>query len=514
MCKTIVAGAAILISMAAFAGEYPWPVGTKYVAPNATGRGTSWDDPMSLPDAINAIQTWTQGAYVALDEGVYDFSSRQPMKNDNLFDLNNKGLIRIGSRYSNPTNTIIIGPGVAAEQPCRCFGNMYGNCEIFGLTISNFTAKTVASAVNGAYGTVVRDCIFSGNKVLEAPSDKTMNDGNYGCVVFGCEYIRDCVFDGNDSAVCSAVGIRHTDGRKLEVSGCVFNNCTGGFAITGWKVPTAAVVSNCTFTGRSGGCIRSGQSCPIQVYDCTFEQCESSGPLVLGYAAEIALNRCAFVANTNVTSGVSPLIGTLTDAWAPDVASVKMTNCLVAKNVVKGNQVVQGVRTLVNCTIADNVCATTALSGSTIKQNANNTYLGSVLVNCLFSGNVPTDLDFKAGYSWYAKDTVFATNCVYTSALHEDKMEQPCEVKWLEKIKFNPTEDRAHPWGYALLPAAKQPNLVDCGNTAAAGWTADDIDLAGKPRLYRDMDGKLTPVDIGCYEFCTMRLPEFFIFVR
>jgi hypothetical protein len=172
-----------------------------------------------------------------------------------------------------------------------------------------------------------------------------------------------------------------------------------------------------------------------------------------------------------------------------DVWNAELRNSLIVRNQAGGNGG-GGVRIgasgarIVNCTIADNDAGqnlTNGKGGGLLCLN--NTYAVTI-VNTVFSGNTVTISDLTGGDpDWNGLNPSICTirNCVFSSAasaIGENAI-----------VADNPRY--ADPENGDYTPGVGSA-LRDAG--AAWNWTANDIDLAGNPRVAG------SAVDVGCLE--------------
>ena len=179
--------------------------------------------------------------------------------------------------------------------------------------------------------------------------------------------------------------------------------------------------------------------------------------------------------------------------------SAKMVNCLVAYNVYTapdgkistgcGGVLAEGAQTLLNCTIVSNQVhgkVTSNFPGARLGWHA-------AVQNCVFAENYSTE---AMSNTEDAVTGAMTTNYVgmLGDVVPGDAYVTACASDGGTMLGVYATADqmfyrrKASDW---WVPAPGGP-LYDAGVTG--DWTATDLDLAGKPRVFK------RAVDIGCYE--------------
>ena len=327
----------------------------------------------------------------------------------------------------------------------------------------------------------------------------------------------------------SAVGV---------ITGCQFANLTGDVSTPaqgGAVYAEGGVISNTQFIACNTylAPVVTPGSTTLSVEDCLFTGIEStSTSKTASYGAIFASSgntagpnvvvRRTKVANNKVPSSGAVYYYSATMNNKP----MKFEDCVFAKNVgaglsgvLEGNS--RGCFTCVRCRFTDNVgnsygvinpvssviqtfrnCLMCGNTGKTVAGVANENQGSFVLESCTVTGN-RTETGSIAGIritdtSWqtWVKNSIVWGNTGAETQLSVDvnKVSYSCYPEAVEgNTKGNISEDprlvttRQHR-GY---PAPGSP-CADAGT--ASGWTAADVDLAGRPRL---RDGK---IDMGCYQ--------------
>ena len=337
---------------------------------------------------------------------------------------------------------------------------------------------------------------------------------------------------GSHPVKLSAVGV---------ISGCRFANITGDVSTPaqGGVVQTVGgVISNTQFVACNvyRAPIVTTSTATLTVEDCLFAGIVSDGSSkTASYGViyvdksntateynEVPVFRRTTVANNTVAKSGAVYYGSTTMSNKP----MRFEDCVFAKNVgaglcgvLEGNS--RGCFTCVRCRFTDNVgnsygvvnpvssvvqtfrnCLMCGNTGKTVAGVANENQGSFVLDSCTVTGNrtetgsvAGIRIVDTAGQAGVKNSIVWGNTGAETQlSVDEKKVSYSCYPEAVEgNTKGNISEDprlvttRQHR-GY---PAPGSP-CADAGT--ASGWTAADIDLAGRPRL---RDGK---IDMGCYQ--------------
>ena len=325
---------------------------------------------------------------------------------------------------------------------------------------------------------VIREhCVFLGNGGTLAnvqvcgTTVKPMGTGSQGGVVYvSSGLMTNCQVFANSSRdkVCSSLTL---DGATAQAVDCdIFGNTavnvegrsavSGGASILGGggKLVCCRVTGN-TNEGSSGNSYAGGL-------------CAAGGNALVDRCI-ITNNASGFVANHTTAGAGGVLIS----------GSATLRNTLVAGNRLTGvkstNLGIVGGGVLVttaaasveNCTIADNV-----LDGACCESAGVHLTGASSVVNCIIwnNGGTPTGGEWMLGNVSNTAATVTYTCTMPLAEGAGNIAEDP-------KLKVNK--------GYLVKSSSPCVNAGD-----PTGWTEDDVDLVGNPRLRKDK------IDMGCYE--------------
>ena len=335
----------------------------------------------------------------------------------------------------------------------------------------------------GTYRATAVDCVYSNNSVsaygggfMGNSQDSSLYAAT-NCVFYGnyagsggggaaYAYAANCTFVSNSCKTTSSGGavIYFRGGavtlQTATLSGCVFSNnwAMGGAGAVSPANNYAPVITNCLFIGNSTAS-QGGAVGHAFTYFCTFERnfASNEGGAFLGNSNNNLASNRVFIANSATTNGAA--------------TGVKLFGCLVVSNCTfgAGNTIV-GTGYYRNCTFIDNTTSNkAAIQGSAI--------------NCLFSGNKPYDL----GNAYYTMH-----NCLYGTREGNNITFSYCSQTDNTKLNLG-----ADPKAAYYAPRVSSP-ARDAGTDV--GYSPVELDLAGLKRF----NG---PIDIGCYEFWSMRHP-------
>ena len=376
------------------------------------------------------------------------------------------------------TNCVFIGnsaPNAGAARKCATLKNCF------------FEGNRTTGSGGAIYETSAIGCVFTNNHAV----------GEGGAFCSGGRYqsyytVRDCAFF-NNSADSNGGAIKYGHAYDTVFSG---NSCPSskmGGAIMNQYQNVTCIISNCVFTGNSGGtggaayegtykeCVftdnsgTTGGAGGLGTYrNCFFSgnDANNGGALASSYAIG-----CTFTGNVARAAGGATYTTSNTARYATNCvfqvnsanncgasATLSLFDCLFDGNESLGskNALISG--GAYNCTFVNN-------------QMNEGSVTASSSVNCLFSNNSPYDIGGGTQrHALYATTTgkPTLTDCFQTT-----------------DARLNLGRDRKAPW-YAPQRGSRARD-----NGLERGYAADALDLSGRLRL----NG---PVDIGCYEHWPM----------
>ena len=424
------------------------------------------------------------------------------------------------------TNCVVTGN--SAQQGGGGYLGWYHDCVI--------TNNVATSYGGGTLSTTNYYCLVAGNAVTGSPI-VAYGGGMYGGAAYGCVISNNTVEATGVGKGASACGAG-TSGSDLFDSIVIHNfnkgsvtNAYGGGMHNGSASNTLicgnAVYSTVATTIVGGGAastdlrdckvinnfLKGSLGCGVnsgKLYNCVVSN--NSGTSASSYAVRQTgwLENCEVVGCVypygalnsrfvNFTNGVFWAEGenVYTNGYIPSTAGVNSymvpdglaaTNCLVANNTFPGAIFNGGTSSkptsLVNCTIADNVCEKMFISTST--EGA------TKVVNCIFAGNrnasgTPRNL-------WYTSDAynkIRLQNCLIGSGRNPAVAPPYAEVNTVTNDIAGFVKGNGRDY-YALKyfsPARGKGLVMD--------WMTDALDIREDPAFPRLRDGK---VDIGCYQ--------------
>ncbi|MCQ2394958.1 MAG: hypothetical protein MJ249_11790 [Kiritimatiellae bacterium] len=394
--------------------------------------------------------------------------------------------------------------GGSSYKDCVFFGNwaQKGGCisgnQQWGTYATYSDCLFTSNAATAGGGAAIRAkcnllrCTFVGNVQTNGTGTSVGTEGGV-VLIAGAMTIDDCKFYGN---ICKQQAPLSRQNAAQTVTNCLFVGNTGlygGGVCSYTAAGNTFTLWNCKFFGNTA--YRGGAGYMGNYYGCVFggnRATDQSG------AVESARDPSSgnwkttnfILENCIVTNNVAPKYG---------VGMIHSTarNCLFAYNqsTTDNSSIIQeqewvdtstGLH-LENCTIASNRCA-----GASSAVIGGSSYgWGIVAVNTLFAWNsVAYDLSGSATHYRAGAGTHILTNCIYATASTAMTISEcgTCHKTDRPRLYYG---DAAHP---DFSPKTLSP-ARDGG--ADIGWTADDLDLAGKCRVVNDI------VDIGCYEWQT-----------
>ena len=345
--------------------------------------------------------------------------------------------------------------------------------------VSNYGASACWS-YNGK--TIVTNSLFFGNQCMAQQSGLS----------YCCKYIENR-YDGGDTSDC-----QHAAGVEMVT---VYDGYFKDNAATSATLGAAAHAKSskcyrCVFEGGERSSYRNSaifgganNATGLQFYNCTFRNAIWDAN---AFYRGATLSGCV-ISNITVLAavGFGSYNGKMMNCIFNDIkadsglfsfnSAARICNSLftcISSASTTATAMIEG-GTLVNCTLANNVCGT-AESGA-FAYGYGTSQTANTLQNCIVYGNTPLDLVSNNKYKTSATATAYGT---LTGTLTGG------ENFPLEHSPFASYRDEAHPYGLMLK---KSSGLIDKGMDV--GFTADDVDLAGLGRI----NG--AAIDPGCYEW-------------
>lgn len=431
----------------AFAGgEIAWDDSRIFVAPKASGRGTSWDDAASLSMAL-ALKL-TAPCEIWMRTGEYALSASPVLVAESRFPLTVRGGFA-GTETSadeRPSSgqTILTGGGKF---------NFAENSRTDRLTFTNMAVEVSGGAtvsnvvVNGGVGVGLdaRAAVLSGGQLVDSVVE------NFDCI--------GVLFGANTTSIVERCVVRNgftSEGVNRDTY----------FAAVSQGLNSTAILQDCVISNNESRCGYGGGA-----FAGPGENAQSNHRALLV--------RCAVVGNRG-RMGVLR-IARYVDKSAE--AHLYATNCLFAGNQSiaidkdsPASSTFYGAADFVNCTIVSNVTGTTETSHLFNKAKS----AECKLLNTVISGNTTVGT-YDAGYAPSATYSMFpeAGDAAYAG---QGNVVGPAEFQEKDSVPYY---------------LRRQSPGAAAGD--ASIWSADDIDLRGKPRT-RDVGGRRA-VDMGCYQW-------------
>ena len=368
----------------------------------------------------------------------------------------------------------------AAGEKHRLLSASSPNFLMSGFTLTGGeTADNLGGALCLVAGTVT-NCIFRGNK-------STTDSGRGGAVLLSSAnaLLTDSVVTNNSSSG-SGGGIYILAGGRVE--GCLVENNTASGQGGGVAGDGVGMVSNCVFrncrTANGYGRFGGGAYNLALVSDCTVENCSAGRG---GGLSDIsAISHCLIRGCTNSDTSAPYFLGG--GGYYSEDTATSMDNTLLAENEsVSGGGAIASKPSvhLQNVTIAGNRGSIPAVS--LYKDTA---YLSAV--NSIIAYNSDLNSETNGVSCTNAAGRAFSKldhSCVFDDSFDAAVAER--------SIKADPLFNRGRK---VDLPHWSLRGVSPCKNAGARlDYTADDVDLAGGPRV-------VGRPDMGCYESAPVRL--------
>ena len=416
------------------------PAAVYYVAPDSTGKGSSWADAFgSIQDAVTAAGTAADGAIVYLKAGNYFQTAA--VTATGVGPLTIRGGYT-GEGLATGGTTVVARENGAAQ--CNLFSFSGSTVTLDSLVISNgYTASVYygqgVALMNACTASLV-NCRFldNGNGNVDADSDHfggAVGIQNGKIRIVDCEFARNTYHDSgsNVKPLGGAVGMTGDANSSILIRNCSFSKnwtrsvharASGGGAIGFRNVPSVRV-ENCTFDGNyartwgSGGDLHGGgQPGPYggvahisgvaraEFSDCLFRTnwlaearlgvFVGNGGLIYLTGSTLVMNRCAsymagysgYASNTGVGNC------SCGDISVRGGSSLYMTNVLLGATYNGYAIVNDGGRVeAVNCTIAGTKGFTTYRTSHAYVQNSGS----ASFRNCILWNNHDGDMTISSG---------------------------------------------------------------------------------------------------------------------
>ena len=353
------------------------------------------------------------------------------------------------------------------------------------ITVQDFAVDEAGAAISGtgAGGTVVSKCRFIGNVAKTGGAISTSGS---------CISAVDCCFESNKfTSVSSSRG-------------------AGGGAVNGANCERCEFIGNGHVTPDVENKLVGGAVCDGDCVDCTFignVAAAGATAAASGVGGSVLCTRCSFVGNkatkVNLTENLScsecSFVGNQAENGIILSAAGMLSRCSIISNVFNST-CASGAGTAQNCLFYGNQAESTTTSGAggicalsvencTAISNVHpaRVFSGARVVNSLLSGNLRRDLKTLCNLAYGSNSTI--TNCVSDSNHNSSSVSNVCVMSTSSMIAWNAD---GVPCGIVRNAQTKRV-LIDCGYDL--GQTAEDLDLAGKPRVFNDI------IDIGCWEW-------------
>ena len=427
-------------------GYIPYVDDRIFVAPGASGSGTSWDDAASLSTVL--AQHLTVPGEIWMRTGEYALSPTAVHVVESQFPRTIRGGF-VGTETSadeRPASgqTILTGGGKI---------NFAKNCLTDRLTFTNMAVEVSGGAtvsnvvVNGGVGVGfdARAVVLNGGQLVDSVVE------NFDCI--------GVLFGANTTSIVERCVVRN----GFTSEGVNRDTC---FAAVSQGLNSTAILQDCVISNNESRCGYGGGA-----FAGPGENAQSNHRALLV--------RCAVVGNCG-RMGVLRL-ARYVDKSAE--AHLYATNCLFAGNqsiAIDKDSVASstfyGAADFVNCTIVSNVTGEAAVLFNKAKAKE------CKLLNTIISGNT-TVRTYDAGYAPSATYSMFPE--AGGTPASSKNVTGPAEFRERDSVPYY---------------LRRQSPGADAGD--ASIWSAADVDLRGKPRTHAVNGGQA--VDMGCYQWYSL----------
>ena len=432
---------------------------------------------LNLGDAIGCA-----GERVEIDAGEYSAAElgtmTDPIQGDTFLAVVSTPIEVIGA---GPEETKFILDGTVAAFCVANEGAVVGGFTVSGAgrTDASFSGSSVRVAPGVVSNVVVRDGAVWGSAVnvgygglfTHGLVTNVTNHAKSGSdsvpVTLGSGTIADTLIAGNTGYGCGAV---YVNSVYLSVHGRILRTkIVGNTALKGASalsvdrivdlVDTDIIGNDSTFKTGGGPVISANYSSSYNGY-VRMTNCRIMDNRIFNCTAAIDAGACTTVIATNVL--VAGNVG---------VEGIKPGACRTA------NFHLSSTVSLCNCTITGNTTAHSVNAGVSVDENHKNST--KKFVNCIIWGNCGTNGVGSANFKYVPGTevpTVVRNTCWPEAPDADGNTSGDPKFRTSRRYRYYPS------------------STGSCYGTGdATFWTADDVDLAGKPRKH---DGA---VDIGCY---------------
>ena len=480
----------------------PWYVATN--GADSVNDGLSWSQPFaSISNAVaNAGAAVNETIWVS--NGVYTLTATVTNPTAKA--------CKIRAWSTNPTNTVLIGPG-SNDVPSQSFRGMWmsgAGSLLQGFTVTNFfyTNLNQGAGVYCSAG-LISNCVIAGNIMsyhIPNPAPSSITASGAGIYITSAGVVENCdiignriatgsTYDGGGGGIWCSGTIRNCrimDNRSDPKGGGVYlssgtiqdsvisNNYGyqgGGIFAEGGVISNCLIITNSTTSGGGGIEVVAAAS-SISIMQCNISGNVGSwtaGGVHFSSAASAVISRCGITINrtpTGTAGGIRADTG---------VGRLLVQNCLVAYNSSPGSGdpyyglggcgiYVMGTNALIeNCTIVSNF-----LGG---KQGA---------------GLYATNTDVRVVNSIIYHNSGVTSSNIYVSAVNcifSNSCAAPPPALGTANTDANPQFVAKDTGNFRLN------NNSPCINTGMnQGWMTGMVDLEGRQRI------RYGTVDIGAYE--------------
>ena len=420
----------------------------RYVKPNGTGNGSSWDN--ASPDLQAMINASAAGDEVWVAAGSY-----QPVTSGTSFSM--KSGVKIYGGFPNIGNPVMADRnGTTNMTTLQGNGNsvvsnnnVAATALLDGFTITGGATGLGGGMHNASSSPTLTNCTFLDNKATDSGGGMFNGSSSFPT-------LTNCRFWGN-TATNYGGGISN-DNASPGISNCTFSDNTAGNSGGGISNDHASPgISNCTFSGNTASSVGGG---------------------IDNFSSSPTISNCAFLGNTaNYYGG-----GISNTSSSPTIS-----NCIFSGN--KGRSYGGGIynysgssSTISNCTFSGN----TASSGGGI---SNTSYSTLTIRNSIILGN-------NTGVYNANSTTTIRYSLVQGRAADAGNHN-------LDGSSITAADVFAGPVGADMAPTTAGDYRLKAGSIAINAGNNGDVpgnstDITGGPRIVGNA------VDLGAYEYTTV----------